>query len=33
MGKHADRFVGNDIEKVGNFPILENSAFRRLAGI
>lgn len=34
MGKHKDQLVaGNGIQKVGNFPILENSVLRRLAGL
>ncbi|RYP50883.1 hypothetical protein DL768_003672 [Monosporascus sp. mg162] len=31
MGKHTDQFTGKDIPKVCEFPILENSAIRRLA--
>ncbi|KAI1255578.1 hypothetical protein MGN70_002693 [Eutypa lata] len=31
MGKHTDRFTATDIGKVGEFPILENTALRRLA--
>lgn len=33
MGRHAEelRVEGNGVQKVGEFPILENSAFRRIA--
>lgn len=32
MGKHTDQLTaGKDIEKLGEFPILENAALRRLA--
>jgi hypothetical protein len=34
MGKYKDQLVaGKDIQMIGEFPILENSAFRRLAGL
>ncbi|KAI1078006.1 putative nucleoside-diphosphate-sugar epimerase [Whalleya microplaca] len=33
MGKYKNQFKANDIETVGEFPILENSAFRRLSGL
>ncbi|KAF7172584.1 hypothetical protein CNMCM5623_004755 [Aspergillus felis] len=34
MGKHGDRLVGGkDVQIVGQMPILENTAFRRLAGL
>jgi hypothetical protein len=34
MGKHQDQFVsGRGIQKIGDFPILENSVLRRLAGL
>ncbi|KAI1851596.1 hypothetical protein JX266_003058 [Neoarthrinium moseri] len=34
MGRHKDQFVaGNGIQKIGDFPILENSALRRLVGL
>jgi len=34
MGKYKDQLVaGKDIQKIGEFPILQNSAFRRLAGL
>ncbi len=33
MGKHTNQFTANDIRKVGEFPILENSALRRLAAL
>lgn len=33
MGKWDAQFEGVGVEKVGDFPVLENSAFRRLAGL
>ncbi|KAI1413947.1 putative nucleoside-diphosphate-sugar epimerase [Hypoxylon sp. FL1857] len=33
MGRYKDQFKANDIQMEGEFPILENSAFRRLAGL
>ncbi|ORY70448.1 putative nucleoside-diphosphate-sugar epimerase [Pseudomassariella vexata] len=34
MGRHQGSLTaGNDIQKIGEFPILENTAFRRLAGL
>ncbi|KAM0108811.1 hypothetical protein ACP6JB_005467 [Aspergillus fumigatus] len=34
MGRHEDRLVGGkDVQMVGEMPILENMAFRRLAGL
>lgn len=33
MGKHAITAPAKDIEMIGEFPILENSAFRRLLGM
>ncbi|KAI0173145.1 putative nucleoside-diphosphate-sugar epimerase [Hypoxylon sp. FL1284] len=34
MGRHKEHFTqSKDIQMIGNFPILENSAFRRLAGL
>lgn len=34
MGKYQDQFVAaKDIEKIGEFAILENTAFRRMSGI
>ncbi|GIC94620.1 putative nucleoside-diphosphate-sugar epimerases [Aspergillus udagawae] len=34
MGKYEDRLVGGkDVQIVGEMPILENTAFRRLAGL
>jgi hypothetical protein len=34
MGKYQNQFVaGKDIEKIGEFPIIENTALRRLVGI
>ncbi|KAI2468504.1 putative nucleoside-diphosphate-sugar epimerase [Annulohypoxylon bovei var. microspora] len=32
MGRYKDQFKANDIQMEGEFPILENSAFRRLGG-
>lgn len=33
MGRHAEELVveGNGVQKIGDFPILENWAFRRIA--
>lgn len=34
MGRYKNQFTqGKDIQMIGEFPILENSAFRRLAGL
>ncbi|KAI1206035.1 putative nucleoside-diphosphate-sugar epimerase [Annulohypoxylon truncatum] len=33
MGRYKGQFKANDIQMEGEFPILENSAFRRLAGL
>ncbi|KAI1371429.1 putative nucleoside-diphosphate-sugar epimerase [Hypoxylon crocopeplum] len=33
MGRYKDQFKAKDIQMEGEFPILENSAFRRLAGL
>lgn len=34
MGRYKDRLVaGKDVQKIGEFPILENTALRRLAGL
>ncbi|KAI0134820.1 putative nucleoside-diphosphate-sugar epimerase [Daldinia grandis] len=33
MGRYKDQFKANDIQLEGEFPILENSAFRRLSGL
>lgn len=34
MGRYEDRLVGGkDVQMVGEMPILENTAFRRLAGL
>lgn len=34
MGRYKDQFVaGRDIQKIGEFPILENTVLRRLAGL
>jgi hypothetical protein len=34
MGKYKDQLgATSDIQKVGEFPILENTAFRRIAGL
>lgn len=34
MGRYKDRFVaGKDIQKIGEFPIVENTVLRRLAGL
>ncbi|KAI1453851.1 putative nucleoside-diphosphate-sugar epimerase [Annulohypoxylon moriforme] len=33
MGRYKDQFKANDIQMEGEFPILENSAFRRLSGL
>ncbi|KAH9885013.1 nucleoside-diphosphate-sugar epimerase [Xylariomycetidae sp. FL2044] len=32
MGKHTDKFGADDIEMIGDFPILNNTAIRRLSG-
>ncbi|KAI1643100.1 putative nucleoside-diphosphate-sugar epimerase [Daldinia loculata] len=33
MGRYKDQFKAKDIQMEGEFPILENSAFRRLSGL
>ncbi|KAL7629838.1 hypothetical protein AAE478_001361 [Parahypoxylon ruwenzoriense] len=33
MGRYKDQFNANDIQMEGEFPTLENSAFRRLSGL
>lgn len=33
MGKWDAKYTGEGIERLGNFPVLENTAFRRLAGL
>ncbi|KAI0846720.1 putative nucleoside-diphosphate-sugar epimerase [Daldinia vernicosa] len=33
MGRYKDQFKAKDIQLEGEFPILENSAFRRLSGL
>ncbi|KAI0892035.1 putative nucleoside-diphosphate-sugar epimerase [Annulohypoxylon nitens] len=33
MGRYKDQFKASDIQMEGEFPILENSAFRRMAGL
>ncbi|KAI2633538.1 putative nucleoside-diphosphate-sugar epimerase [Hypomontagnella submonticulosa] len=33
MGRYKDQLVAKDIQMVGEFPILANTAFRRLAGL
>jgi hypothetical protein len=33
MGRHTDNSTAPDISKIGEFPIVENTAFRRLSGM
>ncbi|KAI1405000.1 putative nucleoside-diphosphate-sugar epimerase [Hypoxylon fuscum] len=33
MGRYKDKFKAKDIQNIGEFPILENTAFRRLSGL
>lgn len=33
MGKWDAKYSGVGVEKLGEFPVLENTAFRRLAGL